>query len=378
MGTKSIDIPLKTTKNQPPPREVVNTIEKLYDETIKGSSDIGLVDIGIATKDRHDSFMEVIKNLSNQTIASKFNLYLMNGDGTNRISHELKFRELPFNSIHLYHDSNHFSGGKWAKIYNDLFSFGGAEWLTYWSDDILLKSNRAFEKAIADWRYAACIFSPRITKGRKEDIVAFKDIPCINHGVIKRKVFDDLGGLNETYNFYYADFDLSLDIWANYTDFGINIINSPIFHKTTTKRVYDITNDRRSFHQKYDTVVRIGLDRTIINKLYKENIFLFVKIDEFSTKEAIQELERIVLRLKDYFYATKIVVRNKTDVECLAPYTVKEEFFGVLDNDKDIIRLLSKSYNNRLSLRCGHSFKYDIPYIMKELYEATGKPVYLN
>lgn len=179
-----------------------------------------MIDLALATKNRKELFKKTIGNLNSQSISKKISLYIMDGNENNETQDFLSSKKFKFKKIEIYKDNQikkiKKNQGCWPIIYNFLFEKGKSKYLTYWSDDILLKDKNAFEKAIeriehSGGKTAITLFPFILPPLSKNPYLMISEIgiPIINYGIIKREAFEEVKGLDEKFKFFCADRDLS-------------------------------------------------------------------------------------------------------------------------------------------------------------------------
>ena len=187
-----------------------------------------MIDVALATKNRTEQFKSTVINLNEQAVAHKIFLYVLDGNNNNEISDFIKSKQWNFAKIQINQDQQIFPDTKdlnWPKLYNWIINQGNSPYVTYWSDDIIADKDclkLAREKLESNEKYGAVVFGG-YKDSRWEKIghltTPLQTIPCINYGLIKRKAFVDI---DDKYQFYHADSDLSLKIlsegWTIYVE----------------------------------------------------------------------------------------------------------------------------------------------------------------
>ena len=148
-------------------------------------------------------------------------LYILDGNDDNDVTDFIKSHNWKFAKIKVFKESQVFkerTRGKWPIIYNFLMKKGDSPYVTYWSDDVVPDRN-CFDNALmhidGKKRVAAVAFAWQdgVKKPHKIYGTEMYKQPMINFGIIKRTALEGVGWLDENYNFYNADQDLSLKIW---------------------------------------------------------------------------------------------------------------------------------------------------------------------
>lgn len=199
-----------------------------------------MIDIALATKNRFNLFKKAIFNLNSQINAKEICLFIMDGGESEEVKDFLDSRRWNFNSINLWKDFQvkevRDNPGQWTTIYNFLFKQGNSPYLSYWSDDILLKEKDSFQIAIKRMQDSkdnpGCSVFPFYSPTHGEDtylMVSEAGIVMINFGVILRKAFEEVHGLDEKFKFLCADRDLSNRIYIKGYKTIINA-DRTIFH----------------------------------------------------------------------------------------------------------------------------------------------------
>lgn len=181
-----------------------------------------LLDIAIGTKNRTESLKRVLFNLNSMSNAKEFAIFIMDGNEGDLVSEFINSYNWNFSNVVLYKDNEvealRSNPGKWAIIYNFLLKNGGSPYITYWSDDIFLPNIDGIEKSIhylnsSSSNVSTCLFphcgSSYKTIFRHTGYGGF----LIEFGIIKREFFEKCGGLDERYDFFFADTDLSNNLY---------------------------------------------------------------------------------------------------------------------------------------------------------------------
>jgi glycosyltransferase involved in cell wall biosynthesis len=189
------------------------------------------IDIAIGTRNRIDNFKESLSWLSLQSVASKMNLHILNGNNNLEILTFLRGIVDKFASVHLFYDSQLDCSRDWPSLYNFLLEQGSSKYFCFWSDDILCSNKECFELGIRELedndKLGALIFGdiddPTRPPGIKHVWYTPLGLPCINFGIIRRSAIEQAGGFDtSTFKFYHADSDLTLAIYHEDWDIKIN------------------------------------------------------------------------------------------------------------------------------------------------------------
>lgn len=181
---------------------------------------MAIIDLVIATKNRHKEFKEAIISLKEQTIFPDCKLWIL--DGNNDYLTKSTLNDLLESSQFEYfsetYDFPAQNKSRWASMYNWLINKGDGEYITYWSDDIVLNDPNLLDMCIDLPATAIPFYTPGEGEPRLhflDEYLPKKGIPVINVGLIDRKIWRALAGLDEQFDFYYADIDLSLRIFQS-------------------------------------------------------------------------------------------------------------------------------------------------------------------
>lgn len=177
-----------------------------------------MIDICLATKNRNDEFAAALEGLLKQTIVEQITLYVM--DGNNDISNLniLKYVLGDRMVWHHFWDNELPNKPSWPRLYNFLAKQGKGQFVSYWSDDAIIVNDGLLEacvKNIGDHDAIAIAFKD-IDRNVQPNFQLLDDLssdsPVVNFGLIKRSVWEMLGGLDEDFDFYYADVWLATQI----------------------------------------------------------------------------------------------------------------------------------------------------------------------
>lgn len=179
------------------------------------------IDVALATKNRIDSFKQVVENLNQATVASDIHLYVLDGNSHNEVNAFLSDNKWRFKTVNIWREDDvaelALCRKKWAALYNFLFKKGNSPLMTYWSDDIFIMEPTMLEKVAsrlwqADDTVAASLFFYKVP-GKDGAIprvsVSETGLIGIWFGLVKRAAFEKVGGLDENYKFFCADNDLT-------------------------------------------------------------------------------------------------------------------------------------------------------------------------
>jgi GT2 family glycosyltransferase len=262
-----------------------------------------MIDIALATKNRNELFKKTLDNLNSQSISKKFSLFIMNGNENDEIKEFVNSKKWNFKKIEIYKDNEinkiKKNKGNWPIIYNYLFQKGNSNYLTYWSDDILLKDKKAFEKAInrlkkTSKKTATGVFpfySP--THGKNPYLMVSEiGIIMINFGIIKREIFEKVKGLDEKFKFFCADRDLSNKIYEKgyKTIINSDIIVSHIDLKKEWRNPLSKEEETKKARKRIESKWK-KIQKQLIN--YESIAGLFTSKKFFTTNKIKNNLEII-------------------------------------------------------------------------------------
>ncbi len=231
-----------------------------------------LVDVALGTKNR-TTLLTTLENLASQTIAGQFSLFIMDGNADDRVGEVLKARAWPFARIETFRDAEALPGPvrTWPMIYNYLLARGSSPYLTYWSDDVVIDRVDAFEFAttrLDDREFGAAAFA-KLDPGNPCFHVPVRAFGfSVHFGLIKRKTFEQVGGLDEGYRFWYADDDLSIRLVVS----GKRVLPLPQFQVTNSRAEWvngdaAFGGDRERFERTWPWLQTEGGVRTLIANL---------------------------------------------------------------------------------------------------------------
>lgn len=178
-----------------------------------------MIDICLATKNRNNELAAALDSLLAQTAAGHINLYIIDGnpdDGALYILKDLVRDRMPWTH---FKDADLNNKPTWPRLYNFLAKNGTGEFVSYWSDDAIIVNDGLLEacvKNIGDHDAIAIPF-----KGVDDpDEPSFQHLweeihtldTVVNYGLIRRTTWETLGGLDEDFDFYYADVWLATQI----------------------------------------------------------------------------------------------------------------------------------------------------------------------
>lgn len=209
-----------------------------------------MINILLATRNREEAFAAAIKSLAAQSIAGDLGLVIMDGNEDNSyVQKSLDAVNNVFPHVKIFGDSVLPPEKlRWPAIYNFLAKnrFDKCSFLSYWSDDIQLSQHNMLERAeilcLTAFNTGAVAF-PFINEDSPnrlmlQPIAGCHDqtYPMINYGLIRRETWDDVGGIDEFYQFYHADCAISHKIIRRgYKILGYPYLNSYVYHFSPSK-----------------------------------------------------------------------------------------------------------------------------------------------
>jgi glycosyltransferase involved in cell wall biosynthesis len=181
-----------------------------------------LVSIILPTKDRLRGALQFIESLENATNGTPYEI-LVYANQKNLTSLKDKHSNYPISHMvpdeHLFNQDESFS---WAKLMNHGFNKAKGKWIFYGSDDITL-----YPGAIS-WALNSQL-NPEMTGGvtflhrntiqtfgnyyKNFGFDSFDNKTFINFGLISKHAYHQTKGFDESFQFYWADVDLCMQIW---------------------------------------------------------------------------------------------------------------------------------------------------------------------
>lgn len=180
------------------------------------------VGVAIASLARVELLENCLTHLGAQTIASTFNVRILDGNESPELLAGLASRCWPFRDLCIIREHEVLppsQWGRWPVMYNTLFRLGDDPYVTYWSDDVIPDHSRCFEIGvrILDKEPSAGAVAFRWRDGGHPYRVyttEFKGQPLVNFGLLRSASLKSIGYLDEGYSFYYADQDATLALAA--------------------------------------------------------------------------------------------------------------------------------------------------------------------
>jgi hypothetical protein len=171
-----------------------------------------MIDVALATKGRNSELRLVLRQLKQQTIFDRCQLWIIDGNDGNETLDICQEEMTGFaTQCHYFRDKDTNKPSTWPILYNFLINKGNNPLVSYWSDDIILSTNELLENCVAAINGHAAVTIPS-RDVNDEDTPSFMHLnehtlryPVINYGLIKRDWWQHIGGLDEEFLFYYAD-----------------------------------------------------------------------------------------------------------------------------------------------------------------------------
>lgn len=183
--------------------------------------DIGIV---LATKDRMERLDKMLETLFNAVKDISYEIIVIDGDskdGTLDVLKKYGVENIYKESECMgpgYHESKYPGHHSWGELYNFGFKKTDAEWIMFCSDDIEFNPDcftnamevlRGQPESVAAGMFYYRVFPSDLLFVEYGIDYTYGHYLMVNYGLIRRKAFWEVGGLDETYVFYCADSDLS-------------------------------------------------------------------------------------------------------------------------------------------------------------------------
>jgi len=177
------------------------------------------IDVAMGTLGRFQQFKRVIHSLNDQSVSGNMHIYIMDGNEDDAVS-DFMAGNWKFHGVTIYKERSVIKEkhwGKWPVLYNYMFKNGKSPLVTYWSDDVYPEEGcfKTGVKRFRDPKVGAVAFSWRDGESKPYKIYGtemHKQV-MVNFGLFRRSVMKEVNFIDEGYNFYNADQDLSLKIW---------------------------------------------------------------------------------------------------------------------------------------------------------------------
>lgn len=230
------------------------------------------IDIAMGTLGRFQQFKRVIHSLNDQSVSSNMRIYIMDGNDDDSV-HGFMSGDWKFNAVTIFKERSVIdekNWGKWPVLYNYMFKVGKSPLLTYWSDDVYPEGDcfKIGVKRFSDPKVGAVAFAWRDGESSPYRIYGtemHKQV-MVNFGLFRRTVMEEVGFIDEGYNFYNADQDLSLKVWyKNYK--VLRCENAKVTHHQGDK-----SNNKRRGGDYYKQDVQRFMNRWSYNGVKNKSV----------------------------------------------------------------------------------------------------------